>query len=75
MLIKVRDPEAEDDEEAEERPKAIPKKTPDQKPVNRKLVDHSRPEVNVVEQLVEEVLLKLNNYIVKYWVNVHSSSD
>jgi hypothetical protein len=58
LLTSVKDVDSEDDEdeyEPEERPKAIPKVEREQKPANRKLADHSRPEINVVEQLVEEV--------------------
>ena len=49
------DTDGEEDYEPEERPKATPKVEKAQKPANRKLEDHSRPEINVVEQLVEEV--------------------
>lgn len=60
-------PRAGDDEEAgppgeeagppgEERPKAIHVKVKEEKrPIDRKLGDHSRQQIDVVEQLIEEV--------------------
>ena len=47
----------EDDEEYEavQRPKAIHKVEKPAKAVNRKLEDHSRPEIDVMEQVKEDV--------------------
>lgn len=55
MLAETKAHGDDEEEEEEERPKAMPKEEKKQKPVDRKLEDRSRPEVNVVEQLVEEV--------------------
>ena len=58
ILHEVLDPEDPEDEEApEERPKAIEKSEKLQKPVDRKLEDRSRPDVDVLEQLKEQVPL------------------
>jgi hypothetical protein len=50
-------PRAGDDEDSgEERPKAIHVKVKEEKrSIDRKLADHSRQQVDVVEQLIEEV--------------------
>lgn len=49
------DEDDEEDYEAEQRPKAIHKVEKAAKPVNRKLEDHSRPEIDVMEQVKEDV--------------------
>lgn len=57
LLVQVQPQATEEDDEPEERPKAISKTEKPNKPANRKLEDHSRPVINVVEQLKEEVVV------------------